>query len=266
MFPAEMRCIINTQPIEVRGTRIGSGIPKIIVPIVGETREEILAEAAKITAANADVIEWRADFYDDVRNAAGLAEMLAELRAAIGETPVIFTIRTSNEGGKLTVSDEEYAGLLKAAAASGNADLIDVELFRFGGNTAPLVRAIQEAGALTILSNHEFHTTPEKGELLRRLRLMEEAGADILKIAVMPQTRADVLTLLAATSEMAEQTVRPMITMSMGGLGSVSRLTGEIFGSAMTFGTVGRSSAPGQIPMEELRAGLSTIHDSYMKD
>ena len=114
MFPAEMRCIINTQPIEVRGTRIGSGIPKIIVPIVGETREEILAEAAKITAAKPDVIEWRADFYEGVKNAAALKEMLAELRAAIGETPVIFTIRTSNEGGKLTVSDEEYAVLLEA--------------------------------------------------------------------------------------------------------------------------------------------------------
>lgn len=257
---------MKTQSIQVRGLRIGAGIPKIIVPIVGTSRPEILSEAQKIKAADADVIEWRADFYEAVTDASAISGTLSALRDVIGDIPVIFTIRTSAEGGKAALSDEEYAGLLKAAAASGNADMIDVELFRFDGNTGPLVRELQDAGARVILSNHEFHTTPEKAELLRRLRKMEEAGADILKIAVMPQTPADVLTLLAATSEMAESTDRPMITMSMGGLGSVSRLTGEIFGSAMTFGTVGKSSAPGQIPMEELRAGLSTIHDSYMKD
>ena len=261
-----MRCAIITRPIEVRGIRIGCGIPKIIVPIVGETRTDILTEAEKIADAKADVIEWRADFYETVRNANALPEMLAELRAVIGEIPVIFTIRTSNEGGKIDISDDDYAELLKAAALSGNADMIDVELFRFAGKPGALVRSLQQAGALTILSNHEFHSTPEKAELLNRLRMMEEAGADILKIAVMPQTRTDVLTLLEATLEMAEHTDRPLITMSMSGLGSVSRLTGEIFGSAMTFGTVGKSSAPGQIPMEELRACLATIHNSCLKD
>lgn len=193
--------------------------------------------------------------------------MLADLRQAAGNTPVIFTIRTAAEGGNIDISDEDYSRLLKTAAQSGDADFIDVELFRFDGNTAPLVKEIRAAKALTILSNHDFHQTPAKEELIRRLMKMDDAGGDILKIAVMPQSRADVFTLLEATCEMAEShTEKPMITMAMGGLGSISRLTGEVFGSAMTFGTVGKSSAPGQIPMEELRSCLSTIHQSLMKD
>ena len=82
-------------------------------------------------------------------------------------------------------------------------------------------------------------------------------GADIPKIAVMPQSKKDVLTLLAATEEMAsEHADRPIITISMGKDGMISRLCGEVFGSALTFGTAGKASAPGQINVDELRQVL----------
>lgn len=256
-----------TQPVTVRGLEIGMGEPKIIAPIVGKTSAEIVEEGKKIASAGADVIEWRADFYENVKAPAALSGTLKDLRTAVGNVPIIFTVRTDAEGGNIGVTDEEYCVLLKAAAATGEADFVDVELFRCGGEIGQLVRDIQAEKSLTVISNHDFHATPEKDELIRRLRRMEEVGGDILKIAVMPQSRGDVFALLEATSEMAEKyTEKPMITMSMGGLGAISRLTGEIFGSAMTFGTVGKSSAPGQIPLVELRAALGTIHRSYLKD
>ena len=63
--------------------------------------------------------------------------------------------------------------------------------------------------------------------------MMQDYGADIPKMAVMPKSKQDVLTLLSATLEMSEQFAdRPIITMSMAGTGVVSRLTGETFGSA----------------------------------
>ena len=55
------------------------------------------------------------------------------------------------------------------------------------------------------MSNHDFHKTPEAEEIIARLRKMQSFDADIPKIALMPQSTSDVLTLLAATLEMQEQ-------------------------------------------------------------
>ena len=79
----------------------------------------------------------------------------------------------------------------------------------------------------------------------------------------MPQSKKDVLTLLSATEEMAsEYADRPIITMSMAGTGLISRLCGEVFGSALTFGAVGKASAPGQMNAEDLNKILTLIHKS----
>ena len=52
--------------VKVRNITIGEGRPKICVPIVGKTREEILKEASTFSALPVDVAEWRVDWYDDV--------------------------------------------------------------------------------------------------------------------------------------------------------------------------------------------------------
>ena len=78
----------------------------------------------------------------------------------------------------------------------------------------------------------------------------------------MPQSRKDVVTLLSATEEMDRRTTRPLITMSMGPLGMISRLCGEAFGSSLTFGSVGKASAPGQVAAKELANVLKLIHES----
>lgn len=89
---------------------------------------------------------------------------------------------------------------------------------------------------------------------------MQDLGADLPKIAVMPQSPQDVLTLLAATLTMKEKyATRPLITMSMGKSGGVSRVTGRLFGSAMTFGTVGQASAHGQIAIAKLREVMDIL-------
>ena len=92
---------------------------------------------------------------------------------------------------------------------------------------------------------------------------MQELGVDVPKIAVMPQNKKDVITLLAATEEMyTNYSDRPIITMSMAGTGAISRLSGEVFGSALTFGAVGKVSAPGQINVEDLKTVLNIVHAS----
>ena len=91
---------------------------------------------------------------------------------------------------------------------------------------------------------------------------MQELGADIVKMAVMPQSAKDVLELLAATEEMNRlHAKQPIVTMSMSGQGVISRLAGELIGSALTFGSAGKASASGQIDVGELDFILTTIHN-----
>jgi 3-dehydroquinate dehydratase-1 len=249
--------------VEVRGVKIGEGIPKICVPIVGKTKEEILSAARSFADIKVDVVEWRVDWFEGVFDFAKVEDVLKELRPALGETPLLFTFRTSREGGERSIEAEAYATLNKNAAVTGLVDLVDVEVFTGDEIVKDIIKAAHAEGVKVVASNHDFDKTPEKDDLVGRLKKMQELGADIPKIAVMPQSKKDVLTLLAATEEMATNYAdRPIITMSMAGTGLISRLCGEVFGSALTFGAVGKASAPGQMNAEDLNTILNLIHTS----
>lgn len=141
------------------------------------------------------------------------------------------------------------------------ADLIDVELYAGDDVVEELVAFAHEYNVYVIMSNHDFEKTPDKDVIVERLMTMQEKNADILKMAVMPRDTYDVLTLLWATNEVQKELARkPVVTMSMSKLGVVSRVCGEIFGSAITFGTVGEASAPGQIPVTSLKEILDLFH------
>lgn len=246
--------------VMLRKVEVGAGMPKIIVPIVAATKEGILAKAKEFQNYVFDVVEWRVDFYEDVFNTEKVLETLKALRAELGERPILFTFRTKKEGGEKEIGMEEYTALNAAVAQSGDADAIDVEIFSGDDVVKKNIENIHAAGKVVVGSNHDFGKTPDKADLLYRLRKMQDMGADIPKIAVMPRCTEDVVTLLDATQEMAGKYAdRPIITMSMGS-GVISRLCGEYFGSSMTFGAVGQVSAPGQIPAEELRDVMGVLH------
>ena len=248
-------------PVKVRNVNIGEGMPKICVPIVGKTREEILGIAKEILNAPADLVEWRADWFESVPEMQKVVALTAELRAILGNLPILFTFRTKAEGGERELGTKSYAMLNKMIIESGNIDLVDVEVFTAKDEVASIIEVARKYGVKVVGSNHDFAKTPDKEEIVRRLCYMQEVGVDIPKIAVMPQNKKDVLALLSATEEMAsEHADRPIVTMSMAGLGAVSRVAGEIFGSAVTFGALQKASAPGQVQVEELKKMLEIMH------
>lgn len=250
-------------PVVVRNVKIGEGIPKICVPIVGVTKEDIVNEAKTFKDIPVDVVEWRVDWFEDVFDIEKVKKVLVELRAALGDTPLLFTFRTSKEGGEKAVAPDTYAALNKAAAETGNVDLVDVEAFTGDEVVKDIIEAVHKAGVKVVASNHDFDKTPEQADIVGRLCKMQELGADIPKIAVMPQSKKDVITLLAATEEMVrEHADRPIITMSMAGTGVISRLCGEVFGSALTFGAAKKASAPGQMGVNDLETVLNLLHKS----
>ena len=247
--------------VKVRNTVIGEGMPKICVPIVGVTKEAILDEARAITKLPADVVEWRIDWFENVFDFDKLADVLKDLREVLGDMPLLMTFRTSKEGGEKAIEDEVYADINIKAAQTGYVDLVDVEVFTGDEIVKKVIDGAHAAGVKVVASNHDFFKTPDKDDIVGRLRKMQDLGADIPKIAVMPQNKKDVLTLLAATEEMAnEYADRPIITMSMAGTGVISRLAGEVFGSALTFGAAAKASAPGQMRVEDLKQVLTLLH------
>ncbi|EHL2555868.1 type I 3-dehydroquinate dehydratase, partial [Listeria monocytogenes] len=145
----------------------------------------------------------------------------------------------------------------------GKIDLVDVELFNEEADVLRLIETAHKNNVKVVMSNHDFDKTPAKEEIVSRLTRMEALGADLPKIAVMPKSAGDVLTLLDATNTVSEKANQPIITMSMAGTGVISRLAGEVFGSAMTFGAAKKASAPGQIDVNELRHVLDLLHKQF---
>ncbi|SCZ79318.1 type I 3-dehydroquinate dehydratase [Acidaminobacter hydrogenoformans] len=249
--------------VQIRDLTIGEGKPNVIVPIVGRTRSEILGNALSMDLAQIDLIEWRVDFYEDVFDSVKLLNTLAQLRDTLKEMPILFTFRTKSEGGEKEIRINEYVNLNNEIAKTGLVDLIDVEIMLGDETVEKLIKSFHGYGVKVIASNHDFQKTPSEEEIIFRLKKMQVMNADILKIAVMPNNREDVLKLMRATNRMqTEYADRPVVAMSMGGLGVITRLSGEVFGSAMTFGAVGQVSAPGQIPVEELDVVLNIVHNA----
>ncbi|WLD76189.1 type I 3-dehydroquinate dehydratase [Mogibacterium neglectum] len=249
--------------VKVRNVEIGSGVPKICVPIVGVTKEDILAEAKSFDNIPVDVVEWRVDWFENVFDFSKVKDTLKDLRAVLGDTPLLMTFRTSKEGGEKSIEIDDYAMFNIKVAETGYVDLIDVEVFTGDDVVKKIIAGAHNAGVKVIASNHDFDKTPDKDDIISRLRKMQDLGADILKIAVMPTNKKDVLTLLAATEEMySDYAERPIITMSMAGTGVISRLCGEVFGSSLTFGAAGKASAPGQMGVNDLSTVLALLHNA----
>lgn len=241
----------------MRGLRLGNDCPAICIPLTASSLDDLEAEARLCLKMGPDVLEWRADFFDGLLSDGALETALGRLRDILGETPLLFTVRTVGEGGQIALEPAAYGQILDRAAGSGAVDAVDIEAFAPGLAPQVLVESVHRAGCLALLSSHDFAATPPAGDIIARLCHMQDMGADICKIAVTPRKAADVLTLLGATRDMYDQyATRPLITLSMGSLGLVTRVAGGVFGSCLTFASGVRASAPGQIPADRLRAAV----------
>lgn len=234
--------------------------PKICVPVFGVTQDEIIQAAKKAAESVADIVEWRIDYYEDVKSPEKVSELLKQIYEIFQDKKLLVTFRSKHEGGELELEPDEYVCMYSNILEASYVDLIDVELFMGDNVVKELIDKAHKLGKKVIMSNHDFDKTPESDVIKERLKRMESLGADVAKMAVMPQSKDDVLRLMNTTHEVKALMNVPVVTMSMGKLGVVSRMAGELFGSDMTFGTVTKASAPGQIEADKLNLILDIIH------
>ncbi|WP_235954093.1 type I 3-dehydroquinate dehydratase [Actinomyces faecalis] len=270
------------RPSTWRGAQLGGRRPVIAVATTGRTPAQAASQAAAARDHGADVVELRLDLLQPATGAglvegAGAGQSLAErLWPAVGQVgaelvatdlPLLLTVRTSAEGGGVQVDDAAYRALLAALVEACGRDetarqvvaAVDVELARgcvgdiadLGGTTA---------GIDVVASAHFFTSTPAEDEIVGLLERMEVEGAQVAKVAVMPVSDDDVARLLRAALRARSRLQGPLVAIAMGERGAVTRLAGGLFGSSLTFATVGAAaSAPGQLPVAQVRRALERL-------
>ncbi len=246
------------KPIKLNGKPVK--LPLICTPLVGRTKAQILAEVALIVGKQPDLLEWRVDFFEGIGNSSAVIDVAASIKQAAGGIPILFTRRSIKEGGQeIPLNEDAVVALYAEVCKSRTVDIVDFEM----GNDPQHIRQVRAASKANdtqlILSFHHFQQTPPLESLNQKFLLAQELGADIAKVAVMPQSLDDVLTLLTATSQSSQKLDIPLVSMSMGGPGSLTRLFGWTFGSAMVFAIGGSSSAPGQVPIEDLNTVMGIV-------
>ncbi|SMX83666.1 type I 3-dehydroquinate dehydratase [Brevibacterium linens] len=224
----------------------------------------------------------------------GLAEAALRLlpHALTAGLPILLTVRTGFEGGQVEITEDAYAEVVReliagvadveagagtaagagpsgtggtgtaASGVPGSASwgvpvAIDVEIDR--AESGSLIASARQAGVPVVASHHNFESTDSAERLLKTFAAMSEAGADVAKVAMMPQAPADVLRLLEATAAADASLPVPVLGIAMGLLGRTSRIMGAGFGSCATFAQIGRASAPGQIEASVLAEILDRV-------
>ncbi len=256
----------------IKGYTFGDGTPRIVIPIMGLTDEELFGHAEKVRQEidrldalypespelHVAVIEWRADYYIDILKPGKLTEVLGKLRELFNDRVLLFTFRTEEQGGYLRPDRAmmKLYEIMPVVIQSGCVDLVDVEAATGNYNIARATMKSHEQGIKVIISYHDFYTTPHDSDIIEKLRKMEILGGDILKIAVMPKNEFDTRRMMELNTRMTAECFRPVVIISMGETGMISRMKGKETGACLTFASIGQESAPGQIEAEDLMALL----------
>lgn len=199
-------------------------------------------------STDSDLAELRLDYLDDFSE----IEKIRNIRK-----PKISTCMPVWEGGRFKGSEKERIEILLSAIEFSN--FVTIELRTRKSLRDRLIKKAKETGVKVIISYHDFNSTPERKETLKILKKERAAGADIAKISFMPKNYADVVntmyTLVGNNLEI------PIIAVSMGRLGRISRILAPVFGSYLTYASAGKGkeSAEGQLTVKELKNILKIL-------
>lgn len=248
--------------IKIKNIKLGNGAPKICVPVIEKTDKEIIKYIKYINKLPIDIIEWRADFYlediikDNEKSINDIIDLSKDIKK-ITNKPILFTLRSDKEGGKIkNNSYDKIINIYKTIIENKCFDLIDLEILNLKEKDIKnIIKLSKEKNIKTILSNHNFNKTPSKKYIVSLINKMIKLKCDIVKVAYMPKNKKDVIILLDAITEIKDF---PIIAISMGKLGTITR----IFGSVMTFASAKSSSAPGQLEAMKLKYILDNIYDN----
>ena len=237
----------------IKEKEFGVGRFLICIPIISSDKQTIIEDFKDAADLNPDLVEWRVDFFENIGDVEKIKDILNQIKELTQNIPVLFTCRHQSEGGRCSLDPEIRYNMFREVLETGAVDLLDIEMLNGEGYINSIRKLLHQYGKKLILSYHNFQTTPDEQFIINKLFEGQSLGADIVKVALMPNTPDDVMTLLSATGKAWKNIDIPMITMAMGDLGRISRVWGNAFGSEITFASMKKASAPGQIEFGDLK-------------
>jgi len=224
--------------------------PPILVAVFGDEPRPALVTEAR--AAGMDVAEIRVDLFASPTE----PHVHAALQKLEG-VPVIATLRSRGEGGGWPGSEAERLQLFRSVLP--RVDAVDVELESVEIRDA-VVTAAHKEGKVAIVSFHDFNRTPALPQLRDIVSRACQADADLVKVAARAHSDADVRTLAQL---LVENEARRLVVIAMGPTGAISRIFFPALGSRLTFASLERSTAPGQMPLRDTMAALRAFYPRY---
>jgi 3-dehydroquinate dehydratase-1 len=182
-----------------------------------------------------------------------LVSRIDEVNAAIERlpAPLIITARDPREGGANHLSAPRRRALLLQFLS--RAAWVDVEL-RSARSLAPVLKFAHAQNIRTIVSFHDFKTTPPASRLDEIVSSARSLGTGIIKVA----TRTDTLAQLDALLDFFERHrgLGNVVAMGIGKFGRASRLELARRGCILNYAHLGSPAAEGQLSVSELRRSL----------
>lgn len=243
--------------MNIKNIEIFEGLPKVVVSISGTSLSDIHKEIGQVkeNIESLDIVEIRSDSFDNMSRSEHLS-LVNEVCLELSGLPIIYTYRTSHEGGNGSKSYAEYKDLLMDVITKCDIDIVDIEFVTGGKVISDIVDCAGENGKTVLLSHHNFKETPRLEEMQKMLYNMNIAGGEILKLAFAPANEDDVVNMLKIVKIGKEAIGNKVIGISMGEMGKMTRLTGGEFGSCLTYGYITKNSAPGQVHASRIKDAL----------
>ena len=222
--------------------------------------ERLVDSARRATKLGADLIEVRVDSLSP-KERANISKILEAIKEAT-PCPLIITVRRGAEQetpGKAGLDDRDRKILFEDSLPF--ADCIDVEI-----ESDSVVREVmslaRKDGKKIILSYHDFTGIPDREKMELLTKSFTDLGGDVLKVAAMAKTQADVLKIMGLCQSMDG---KKRVFIAMGETGKISRAAGFLYGSCLTYGYMSKPTAPGQLPVEELIDLCALFYPAYAK-
>ncbi len=240
-------------------TQIGSFDLEKRTAVVAVILENPLETSKKAAEKGADILEIRLDLLG-IRDLERAAETVRKIKSETG-LPLLITNRSGAEGGKWEGKEEDRIGLLTGLLSfKDGPDAIDIELSAGRKDRDKVIKAVKDHGKTVIISFHDFLKTPSLQDMKTILEKMFLEGADIAKLAVMPQSMEDTLNLLRVTLDF-KSAGKSVCTIAMGSQGKHTRVVAPLYGSVLTYASIesDTAAAPGQLPADEVKKMMEML-------
>lgn len=217
------------------------------VTITEKTIESMIDASKRGKERGADLVELRLDCLQQPTS-----DGIRALKESI-QLPAIVTIRSETDGGFFKGNEQDRIQLLEGAIKA-KFGYIDLEMKIEKEQLQKLINMCNENNVVSILSYHNFESTPSSEEIFSHVKKCIEMGGKIAKAAVMTKKFEDVVEIFKAC-ELAKSDGLDFVIIGMGVFGYDTRVHAPILGSKIVYTSLekGKEAVKGQIDLETLK-------------